>query len=421
MYNSQTGAVLESTANEFFLGFSQNYDGTGLSLILFVSTPEPNPVTFTVETLTGFSFNGTATSNSTTTVDLPSSLQVSSVSERDKGIRVKAEGNKKIVVYGFNYKYGTTDAFLALPCDHLTIDEYEYYVVTYQGVPDQLPATILLVGCEDDTTITVPSTTITLNKQETYLVESFSDLTGTRIAADNPVSVFVGHKCTYVPAGSRACDHLTEQVPPTATWGTSFLASSFLGRSSGEIYRVLAAHDLTTVTVNCTTFSELLSLSLDSAGNWVEFNTTANSFCSIESNNPVLVMEFGLGFTLDGVGDPFMTMIPPIKQYDNNYDLNVLPEFSTNYISVFVAPEYYQSDQIFVDSSDLQNSNWTAVSCSDNTVCGYITRVPLDSGEHKLYHEDAYARIGVLAYGFNQSTSYGYPGGLQFVPVQCEY
>ena len=375
---------------------------------------------FTVETQTGVNITSTATSNSTTTVDLPASLQVSSVSERDKGIRVKAEGNKKIVVYGLNYNTFTSDAFLALPCDHLTVDEYEYYAVTYQGVSTQ-QATILLVGCEDDTTITVSSTTITLNKQETYFIESLSDLTGTGIAADKPVSVFVGHECTNVPAGSGACDHLTEQVPPTATWGTSFLAASFLGRSSGEIYRVLSAHNSTTVTVNCTTFSELLSLSLDSAGNWVEFNPIADSFCSIESNNPVLVMEFGLGNDLDGIGDPFMTMIPPIEQYSNNYILNVLPEFSTNYISVFMAPEYYQPDQIFVDSSDLQNSDWTSVSCSDNTICGYITRVPLDSGEHRLYHEDADARIGVLAYGFNSFNSYGYPGGLQLVPVQCEY
>ena len=388
---------------------------------LFVTTPEPNPVNFSVTTLTGFSFNGTATRQSTTNVTLPFSLQVRNSTERNKGIYIKAEGNKRIVVYGLNYEQYSSDAFLALPCERSTVDQYEYYALTYHGVSFR-PSTILIVACEDNTTITTPSTTITLNRQQTYIFREFSDLSGTRVVSTKPISFFSGHECTRIPNNSvGACDLLIEQVPPTNTWGSFFLGASFLGKSSGAIYRVLTASDSTTVTVNCTTMAQPATYTLSTAGSWQEFEALASSFCSIESNNPVLVMEYAKGFVLDNIGDPFMTMIPPVEQYSNNYVFNVLPEFTTNYITIYVAPEYYQPERIFVDDSNLFTNSWTAVYCSTGALCGYVTGRNLSAGEHRLYHTDADARVGVSAYGFNTHNSYGYPGGLQLIPVRCKY
>ena len=361
-----------------------------------------------------FSFTGVASNNVTTRVTLPLSIRVfsNSITERNKGIRVKAEEEKRIVVYGLNFCGTSSDSFVALPCDQLPVLVYEYYAVSYGS-----GSSALLVGCSDDTTVTTPSSTLTLNQLETYLIQSSGgeDITGTRIVSNKPISFFPGHRCTNVPQGFGACDHLTEQVPPTAIWGQSFLAASFLGRRSGEIFRILAAVDATTVIVNCTTFAEPLSFPLHSTGSWEEFSVEADSFCSIESSNPILVMEFGLGYQLDGIGDPFMTMVPPIEQYSNNYVFSVLSEFSTNYITVFVAPEFFQSDRIFVDSVCLQNSSWTEAYCT-SSICGFITRVPLQPGEHRLYHQDAVARIGLIVYGFNRFNSYGHPGA----PIQCK-
>ena len=416
------GTVLESTANEFYVGFTYTVIQPP-TLRLFVTTPEATPVDFSVTTLTGFSFNGTATRQSTTTVILPSTLQVQSnaSTERNKGIHIKAEENRRIVVYGLNYQQYTSDAFLALPCERSAVDQYEYYALTYHGIVGfEYESTILIVACEDNTTITTPSTTITLNRQQTYLLKEFRDLSGTRVVSTKPISFFSGHECTFIPRGVWACDILTEQVPPTNTWGSFFLGASFLGKSSGAIYRVLTAHDSTTVTVNCTTMAQPTTYTLSTAGSWQNFSALANSSCSIESNNPVLVMEYAQGFDLDSVGDPLMTMIPPVEQYSNNYVFNVLSEFETNYITIYVAPDYFQPERIFVDDSNLPSFSWTAVYCSTGTLCGYVTGQNLTAGEHRLYHTDADARIGVSAYGFNTYNSYGYPGGLQLIPVRCK-
>ena len=65
-----------------------------------------------------------------------------------------------------------------------------------------------------------------LNGMETYLWEDRESFTGTRIISTKPIAVFAGARCTYVPAGRGYCDHLFEQIPPTATWGKNFLTAS---------------------------------------------------------------------------------------------------------------------------------------------------------------------------------------------------
>ena len=416
---SHAGSILESSGNEFFLGFSTNYQATYAGdLQFFVNTPEPATVSFTV-TATGFSFTGTATNHSTTIVTMPRSLEVDTTSERNKGIHVRAEGDRKIVIYGISQKVATTDAFLALPCSNLAVDTYEYYGITYPAVIPNLNGNILLVGCEDQTQVTTPSTTFTLNRLETYLIDA-PDTTGLRVTTNKPISFFSNQRCNNVPRGSSACDTLIEQVPPTLTWGRAFFAASLGGRSSGELFRVLTAHDSTTLRVKCSASSDLV-YTLARAGDVQEFQIAINNYCSIEASAPVVVMQFSLGNSFDGIGDPFMMMIPPVEQYSNNYILNVLSTFPTNFITIYVAIEFYQPTSILVDNVAQTSAAWTAIRCVDNSLCGYAVVLNMPPGEHSLRHTDANARVGVSAYGFDSYfNSYGYPGGLKLTPIQCK-
>ena len=138
------------------------------------------------------------------------------------------------------------------------------------------------------------------------------------IVSNRPLALYPGNRCTNIPLSSVFCDHITEQVPPTVLWDRNFMSASCAGRRSGDIYRILASQNSTTVT-------QLLIYELESPGSWQEFSTPANSFCSISSNKPLLVTQFGLGNSHDRVGDPFMMMITPVEQYSNNYIFDVLP------------------------------------------------------------------------------------------------
>ena len=418
------GGFLESSASNFYVGFARNHVGVPMQQLL-ITTREPDPVPFTVQTLLGFSFTGVASHDTSTVVSLGNynTYQVLSSEERNKGIHVSA-GNKTVVVYGLTSEIGSSDAYLALPCDRLPVNHYEYYGITYKDGLSQRPSQLLFVGCEDNTTITFASSRIILNQMETYLFASNDDITGTKIISNKPISFFSGTQCTNIPADKQACDHITEQFPPTVTWGTHFLSASFSGRMSGDVYRVLSSQPFTTVTVNCTTYSQPQTYSLATAGAWQEFTTPANSFCVIESSNPLLVVEFGLSFRADRItGDPFMMMIPPIEQYSNGYVFIVPSDFSINYITMFVTPEYFQPEKIFVDDISQEGADWTTIYCTDGIYCadGHVAYASLEAGEHHLYHNDTSAVIGVVVYGFRFAASYGYPGGLQLSPIQCMY
>ena len=383
---------------------------------LFISSIEPGPVPVSVETLRGFDFSGFVTNNETLEVEIPNSFKVRSNTEWDKGIRVVAETQSSIVVNGLNYASGTADAFLALPCDQLPIEEYVYYGLTYYSNANLGLSHFVIVGCENNTVLQIGSDSIELNEMETYLWEG-NNITGTRITSNRPLAVFVGNQCTFIPYTHGFCDHLTEQVPPTILWGKQFISASFAGRSSGDLYRILASKASTSVTVNCNRVNNTV-YTLATAGSWQEFMTPAMSYCSITSDKPILVMQFALGSWLDGIGDPFMMMITPIKQYKQVSAFTVPPGFLVNFISIFVTPEHHQPQNIFVDNVNLERAAWNTVYCSMVEICGYVTYVNVTPGIHQLHHTDILSRVGLFVYGFQYAASYGYPGGLSF---QCKH
>lgn len=324
-------------------------------------------------------------------------------------------------MYGLSNASLSSDAFLALPCARLPVEQYEYFGLSYYGAPTNRLNHFVIVGCEDETEVQVGSDTVVkLNTMETYLWES-SKVAGTRIISRKPIAVFVGTQCTHVPSSRPFCDHQAEQIPPTALWGTRFISSPLAGRSSGDLYRVLAARASTTVTINCNNFDSVLIYTLDLPGSWEEFTTPDMSYCSITSDKPLLVMQFGLGYDFDDIGDPFMMMITPVEQYSNNYLFNIRPEYSTNYITVYVSPEDFKPQNIFFDDSNLENSTWRSVYCSNGEICGHITFANVTPGDHWLYHNSTLSHVGMSVYGFSYHNGYGYPGGLKADSIDSKF
>ena len=400
-----------SAGKKFVIGFPRNYVFAEQNeLSLYITNPESSAVNFTV---TPINISGNV-SNSSTRVIVPPSFEVISVNERNKGILVEADGN--INLYGISFYSSTTDAYLALPCSKMAVDEYEYYGISYDTGSSNFPSVILLVACENETVVKFDSLTITLNSSETYLIDSDNDLTGTRITSSKPLSVFSGSECAYVPQGIRPCDHLVEQVPPTVTWGLKFLVASLKGRFSGERIRILSAR-AASVAVNCNTNVSVSEFQLQSGGSFREFEIPINSFCSIESTSPVLVAQYAYGRGSDGVGDPFMMIIPPIEQFTNNYLVEVFPLIVSNYVTVYVSSEFFQTAQILLDNSIV--TGWRNVVCSSGEVCGHISRTSVSTGAHSIRHQNSSAALGVSVYGFSRSNSYGYPGGMKLSPIQC--
>lgn len=399
------GGIIPCEAAEYYVAFPPNHGGSQ-SLPLFIATRELDPVPFTIETLSSYSYTGVTNINSATIVQLPTSLVVTSSTQRDKGIKISA-GDKHITVYGLNYRSYTSDGFAALPCSTQDVDEYEYYGAVYGDGPYGY-SELLMVACEDNTEIQVGSTVVSLNEMETYLYTAERDLTGMRVVSDKPISFFSGHSCNNIPTGQVYCDHILEQLPNTALWGKQYLSASLYGRSSADIYDVISSTPSTTVTFACT--NQPLITRSQFSNNRETVTVPDNSFCAIESNNPVLVVQYSPGHNADRVtGDPFIMALFPIEQYSNDYPIFAPSQYSTNAIAIFLPPEHYQPEKVYFDDTSQTNAGWTRIACADQTTCGYAAYISVGTGEHSVYHDNTGARFGVSIYGFTPYDSYGYP------------
>ncbi len=414
-----------------------------VSLRLVIGTTADS-ANFVIQTSTEMIQRGTVTSQHPFTIEVPSNprrlnLQVTdgTFSNRDKGVNIQATGDEEIYVVAENFvspfNFGV---FLAYPCITVPGGNYEYYVVSTDAT-SLLNSQFLLVGCEDDTTISIEptksimipqdpqmatTTTVTinarmtshdfsLNRFQTLLIRSSNDLTGTKVVSNKPLTVISGHECANVPISESGCEPLAIHVPPLAYWGSRFLLAPFTGRTGPQNFRLISAvnTDVVYICGKDTFQSEEIM--------FLEIST--DKYCFLESTEPVLIAQFSTGGNIDDKGDPAVAMISPISQYVKELSFITLPltDFPLNYISVTVSEEHFNSRQILLDG-EMLDCEWKNIYNRVEEVVGYGCSKSITSGtsptQHTVTHDDEDGQISVLVYGFNarQSLGYAYLAGL---------
>ena len=412
--------------------------GTFTTLRLVIGTTAES-ADYVVETSAGTMIQmGMVSSGTPVVVDIPSNLELqiteSNFANREKGIHVYTTGDETIFVIGENFvnplNYGT---FLAYPCITVEGDaSYEYYVVSTDDPTDFLRSQFLLVGCEDDTTITVTptqsisipqdpqtSTTtsvtveanamsdeFTLNQLQTLLVSSVDDLTGTKIVSNKPLTVISGHECANVPSSEAGCEPLALHVPPLTTWGTKFLLAPFAGRTGVQNFKAISA-EAASIIYTCGTSSRGAQ-----GVTTLEINTA--EYCYVESSQPLLLAQLSTGGSTDAKGDPAVAMISPIDQYVSEIAFLSLPtsNFPSNYISVTVSAEHYNAENIMLDGAAI-DCEWQEIRNDQEEIVGYGCSKVVTSGtnnptQHTVTHAGANGLLSVLVYGFSAFPARGY-------------
>jgi hypothetical protein len=399
--------------SKVYIGFPKTFENIPQFLKLFVSTTEANASEVSIDTLRGFHVSHTVRNTQTIEVELPIDFEVQNAEQRYKGIKVTSANDQPIIVYGQSYRIGSSGMFAALPCyPQKDVTEYEYYGVSFDGYAYSNTHYMLIVGCESNTVVKIGPLTINLNEMETYMYSDARGVTGTKVVSNKPISFISGHQCKSIPHGGvRDCDHLIEQLPNTAQWGKQFLTAPLFERTAPDIYVIVSHIPSTLTTMVCSDSSETTVITLSEfAKNHEVVTVPENAYCSIDSNNTVLVAQFAQGGDADNTSsDPFMMNIPPIDHYSNNFTV-VAPEGFSSVITIFVTPEYHEPERIFVDGMHQGDANWTAIPCQNETLfCGYVARnVDVSEGQHTVYHEMDSAKMSVSMYGFKQYNGYGY-------------
>ena len=392
--------------------------------------------------------------------DIPVNIRLQDVGDMDKGISIQSVNGAKLSVTAFGNELTSSDTYQLLPHVYLP-SMYEYYAVSVQLenntiiddgeviTPDPSGDSVLVVvASENNTQVTITPTqnifivpenetlawkplSLTLNKRETLFVSSLEDLTGTHVVSDKPVSVFSGHECGSVPYNVPYCDHLVEQIPPTATWGREFYTMSIKSRTE-DYFKAITLKDDNTIRSECTDVNGVLINSIiafpPGAGQAVEFALPYNQFCRFTSDFPILLVQFSIGGSADQklFADPFMTIIPPIPQYRHFYMLNYFQSLrNSNFLNIVLLNTSGAMTGDTLLNGERINSSivWTEIQCEfESDVCAYGVQVDIGEGSDTmtLSHMDEDAQLVGIPYSMGYRTGSGTFSGMSQKPIACE-
>lgn len=239
------GLALPASANTLLFQMNPNFDTGGQrQLFLFGQAGSTGSVTNGA----GFSNNFTLGETGFAVIDIPVGNELANATIENKGFRVSSES--AISGYYLSRRPQSTDMTYLIDGDRLGTD---HIVATYRAsFEDQ----ISVQASVDNTQVTIrpksgAEVQITLNAGQTYMFTANAELSGSRVLSDKPVAVFSGNRCTNIPAGNSACDHIVEQIPSVDKLSSTYLlAQTPRTGTQGNVYRAIATQDGTEVRAN---------------------------------------------------------------------------------------------------------------------------------------------------------------------------
>lgn len=351
--------------------------------------------------------------------------------------------NDEVTVYALNKAETTSDAATIFPRDVLgtnyTIVSYNShgeYIQNWDGSYNdgRTPSQFAVLAVENGTRVYIDPTVnvngskrrieVTLNAGETYLVladmtvNAFQDLTGSKILSDKPVAVFAGHQRSLVPRYDNTLnsrDHLYSQMRPDNTYGKKYIITPFPATVqtpdiSTDVYRIIAIENGTTVK-----FNDNFLATLD-AGEYYE--NVLNAAGIIESDKKIILAQYnGSNSNTNFYGqtyssDPFMLLVPPMKQFLNKYTVtniqvqNENQNFLEQYITI-ICPTAYLST-LKMNGNGINRNNFRAI----QGTCFSYALLRVQDGTKNISCDKPF---GVYAYGYGFADSYGYLGGMSFI------
>ena len=426
----------DNYATSFYFGLMKshyNYGG-----YLYFSTNTTDNVTYFVRSSYS-TVNGTLTLNHPVLrYYISGNLEVvsSSFGDRFKGIHLKT--NLPITLNVLKNYYHT---YLALPCHDYQISQYEYYTVSTGSYRNTAMSQALLVGCQNNTTITItPLVDLSLpnNTQETnidivvskgishtvllhegqtlYLGAPDVDITGTHIVSDKPLTVITGHECGSRPDMTNECYPVQLQVPPTVTWGTKFILPSITNTYFGdypEYVKIITADRDTTITSVCN--ETVNTTHYDTQGSVHSFYYNNSYNCYVEANNPILVTAF-----IRSDYDIGLTMVPPMEQYSNKIDFSItnIAYYYTNEIIITTTPVGFSPSAILYNGQPI--TDWTTVYDSSMNIVGYVAEImdyfSQNNNSRSIVHTNRDGRVSALIniYYYHPII---YPAGMNLIPI----
>lgn len=290
---------------------------------------------------------------------------------------------------------------------------------------------------EIELTAGVPQLIRTTAALEDSLDDEATDLTGAVVESDDPIAVFAGHPCTFVPTDQWACDHLQEALLPADILDSRYLLTPVRRRSPYPVdddrdlreatYWRIVADEATTLSfapqlsdLNRYPPSNESSPECDDGltlqpGEFCEFGTTDPT--SLNGTGAMMVAGIISGHQSTGVrvygtqaGDPSMFVLPPVAQFRSSYAFVSPPTFKRTYVTVAAPP----SEPLTLDGRSVPETERLERELIElNGQSWEVFTIAIEPGVHTMEAEN---RFGVVAYAYDDYVSYAFTGGLDLVP-----
>ncbi|EDV20538.1 uncharacterized protein TRIADDRAFT_61038 [Trichoplax adhaerens] len=345
-----------------------------------------------------------------------------------KGIGLTSEiirivSDQEIKVTAYQPYLNRSEASLIFP---IPLYGKKYVIATYKPT---VKAKFLILSHREHThvNITFPKNTlyngriynrsyplnITLQRHQVFQFHSKSDLTGTIMQSNETVGIFSGNECANIPSQSSVCNTMFEQFLPASKLGQSYVLSTVSARNSGNIYRVVAAYDNTTVDIPSLSQTHTLN-----QGYYTEFELFYNEETVLVCDLPCLLVQFTIGGGSDSQrSDPFLTLVPAIEHYKSNYIVHI-PSIATsqyqiyhNYLVVMIPASY--RDGLLVNGNNLTGITWHTV-FTNGSLDYACASIAITNATYTVSHVSDQVSFGLIQYGWSsQGIAYGFMGGIR--------
>lgn len=243
------------------------------------------------------------------------------------------------------------------------------------------------------------------------------DLSGSLVAADQPVQVIAGTPCTEIPGETFACDHLEESVFPAETLGKQYFVTAPTGPNRNVVGRVVRLYGNVdgTVLTYAPSAPPGCPATLD-AGQVGDCGVLTGDF-EVTGTHEFAVASFMLGGSnVDFVnaiqlGDPSESLMASVEQYRTKYVFLAPSDYKENFVDV-VAP---LGAVVVIDGLSLQTRAAHPIADGYGVMRVALNGVnPAGLGAHVL---SASAPVGAQVLGYGAYTSYQYPAGLNLKQI----
>lgn len=422
---------LSTEGKDFWVGYLTNWlqsSNNPVVLELYISAEDTTRGTVTMPRQSSFiPIDFEVYPNTTKKIIIPTSLAMASGSNiiENKGIHVEADNN--ISLYAMNKRQYSADMTVVLPTYSLGNN---YFVLSHWESGNRnnnanSDSEFLIVGITDSTEVEIIPTQTTINgnpanipfrvtllKGQTYQIRAKADLTGSQIIATNKTgcqnfAVFSGNMYTQVGECNveNGHDHLFAQMYPTNTLGKEFIVVPLENRFGGDIIKLLATQDNTSITANDNTYS------LD-AGEFVKL--LSGTVLKVSSDHPIAVGQYSRTMDCDGtLGDPFLIPISPNEQLLKKITFNAPSIATLSLYSLNIITKQRDVSSITFDGSPIGNMF--------NNIIGSeyaYARINTTGGNHTIKSNNGFI---AYVYGFGHNESFGYATGASLGNLNVDF